>query len=71
MILEGWDRKPRRGPPTPEDIAAVWRLLSDRQRARVEAAAVEHGITIEMHIRRRWAAVARVLIGPEWGRRHA
>ena len=61
-------RRPRRGLPTTADIEAVWLRLSDRQRARVEAAALADEITVEVHIRRRWAVCARALIGPRWAK---
>lgn len=46
MILEGWNRKPRLAPPTPTDIAAIWRCLSDRQRLDVERRASAVGFTV-------------------------
>lgn len=62
------ERRPRRGLPTADDIEAALRRLSDRQRARVEAAALADEITVEVHIRRRWAVCARALIGPRWAK---
>ena len=71
MILDGWNRVPRRGVPTDDDVAAIMARLNFRQLARAVRAADYYGITIEMHVRRRWATCARALLGATWGRSHA
>lgn len=61
---EGLCRRPRLGPATPADIAALWLRLSERQRDNVTAAALEQGVTIEMAIRLRIAHVQRMFAVP-------
>ena len=59
------NRLPRR------DFVNLIARLNFRQLARAVRAADYYGITIEMHVRRRWATCARALLGATWGRSHA
>jgi len=54
-------RRPRLAEPLPADLAHVWRRINDERKVRAALEAERLGITIEQHLRARFALALRAL----------